>query len=164
MRQRELLLRRSKDLCAVGQGGWAGCLGPGADCMEEALHNRLLSEPGLAGLAEPRWGQGSMQPPRDGGSVCALLWLSWRRVHSPASWANLKVFQSEQTKKLDPHAMLYISWHVECLPWAGRAAVPSWRTQCWPGPTPWVSGPLAPLLKFNWHMMIVYPLGWALGW
>lgn len=63
MRQRELLLRSSKDLCAVGQGGWAGCLGPGADCMEEALHNRLLSEPGLAGLAEPRWGQGSMQPP-----------------------------------------------------------------------------------------------------
>lgn len=51
-------------------------------------------------------GAGKHAAPWGGGSVCALLWLSWRCVHSPASWANLKVFQSKQTKKLDPHAMI----------------------------------------------------------
>lgn len=54
---------------------------------------------------------GKHAAPRGGGSVCALLWLSWRRVLSPASWANPKVFQSEQTNKLDPHAMYVIINH-----------------------------------------------------
>lgn len=71
----------------MGQGGCSGCLRPGADCTEEALHNRSCLSLGL-----PDW------PGRDGGrEACSPWgrWLSWRHVHSSVSWANLKVFQSE---------------------------------------------------------------------
>lgn len=69
MRQRELLLRRSKDLCTVGQGGWAACLGLGAGYRDGALHNCLLSQLWHERLAWPIWGQRSMAPGR-GDSVC----------------------------------------------------------------------------------------------
>ena len=89
----------------MGQGGWAGCLGPGADCTEEALHNQLLSEPGLAGLAGRDGGREACSPRGRELSVRTPV-AQLEAVHSPASWANLKVFQGEWTKKLDPRAML----------------------------------------------------------
>lgn len=76
-----------------GQAGGREACGPRgavAQCAHIAVAQPVFHSGSLKVCVRPSWRR----------------WSHWGDVHSLASWANLKVFQSEWTKKLGLHAML----------------------------------------------------------